>query len=227
MASLWHWSSSWRRSISWHISLPLIITFIWFEFLYYSHQDFIRAMRELNGKYIGNRPMKLRKSNWKDRNLDVVRKKDKEKKKLGLRWRGIALHPSHRQLHLVYCHYHYRLPSPLPLSLSTTLLLYIVSFDGIAKKWFRNKLPDGSESSREALSLSSGFYSELFPWSSSAVNFNSITKMFAPLQVFCCSCLASFRCAPLLYTLVIESLNMFTTFKTCIASVIYFARLDS
>jgi len=48
-------------------------------------QDFIRAMRELNGKYIGNRPMKLRKSNWKDRNLDVVRKKDKEKKKLGLR----------------------------------------------------------------------------------------------------------------------------------------------
>jgi len=29
--------------------------------------------------------MKLRKSNWKDRNLDVVRKKDKEKKKLGLR----------------------------------------------------------------------------------------------------------------------------------------------
>ena len=60
-------------------------------------------------------------------------------------------------------------------------------------------------------------------------NFNSITKMFAPLQVFCCSCLASFRCAPLLYTctLVIESLNMFTTFKTFIASVIYFARLDS
>lgn len=48
-------------------------------------QDFIRAMRELNGKYIGNRPMKLRKSNWKDRNFDVVRKKDKEKKKLGLR----------------------------------------------------------------------------------------------------------------------------------------------
>jgi len=48
-------------------------------------QDFIRAMRELNGKYIGNRPMKLRKSNWKERNLDTVRKKEKEKKKLGLR----------------------------------------------------------------------------------------------------------------------------------------------
>lgn len=37
------------------------------------------------GKYIGNRPIKLRKSTWKDRNIDVVRKKVKEKKKLGLR----------------------------------------------------------------------------------------------------------------------------------------------
>lgn len=45
--------------------------------------DFIRAMREMNGKYVGNRPIKLRKSNWKDRNIEVVRKKLKEKKKLG------------------------------------------------------------------------------------------------------------------------------------------------
>nr|CAB3265480.1 RNA-binding protein 42-like [Phallusia mammillata] len=45
--------------------------------------DFIRAMREMNGKYVGNRPIKLRKSTWKDRNIDVVRKKVKEKKKLG------------------------------------------------------------------------------------------------------------------------------------------------
>ncbi|XP_076799685.1 uncharacterized protein LOC143444421 [Clavelina lepadiformis] len=45
--------------------------------------DFIRAMREMNGKYVGNRPIKLRKSNWKDRNIEVVRKKVKEKKKLG------------------------------------------------------------------------------------------------------------------------------------------------
>lgn len=37
------------------------------------------------GKYVGSRPIKLRKSMWKDRNLDVVRKKQKEKKKLGLR----------------------------------------------------------------------------------------------------------------------------------------------
>ncbi|XP_043456622.1 RNA-binding protein 42 isoform X4 [Prionailurus bengalensis] len=47
--------------------------------------DYVRAMREMNGKYVGSRPIKLRKSMWKDRNLDVVRKKQKEKKKLGLR----------------------------------------------------------------------------------------------------------------------------------------------
>lgn len=48
-------------------------------------QDFARAMREMNGKYVGNRPIKLRKSNWKDRNIDIVRRKEKEKKRLGLR----------------------------------------------------------------------------------------------------------------------------------------------
>ncbi|CDW55272.1 RNA binding protein 42 [Trichuris trichiura] len=48
-------------------------------------QDFIRALREMDGKYVGNRPIKLRKSTWKDRCLDVVRKKAKEKQKLGLK----------------------------------------------------------------------------------------------------------------------------------------------
>ncbi|XP_018427202.1 PREDICTED: RNA-binding protein 42 [Nanorana parkeri] len=47
--------------------------------------DYVRAMREMNGKYVGSRPIKLRKSMWKDRNIDVVRKKQKERKKLGLR----------------------------------------------------------------------------------------------------------------------------------------------
>lgn len=47
-------------------------------------QDFIKAMREINGKYVGSRPIKLRKSTWRDRNLDVVRKKTKEKERLGL-----------------------------------------------------------------------------------------------------------------------------------------------
>ncbi|XP_061188986.1 RNA-binding protein 42-like [Saccostrea echinata] len=47
--------------------------------------DFVQAMREMNGKYVGNRPIKLRKSSWKDRNIEIVRKKEKEKKRLGLR----------------------------------------------------------------------------------------------------------------------------------------------
>lgn len=38
--------------------------------------DFIAAMREMNGKYVGNRPIKLRKSTWKDRNYEVKSKKE-------------------------------------------------------------------------------------------------------------------------------------------------------
>ncbi|XP_046651908.1 RNA-binding protein 42-like [Daphnia pulicaria] len=41
--------------------------------------DFTRAMREMNGKYVGSRPIKLRKSNWKNRNIDEVKKRQKEK----------------------------------------------------------------------------------------------------------------------------------------------------
>ena len=48
-------------------------------------KDYMAAMREMNGKYIGSRPVKLRKSTWKDRQLDVSRKKQKEKEKLGLK----------------------------------------------------------------------------------------------------------------------------------------------
>jgi hypothetical protein len=32
--------------------------------------DYLKAMREMNGKYIGNRPVKLRKSTWNERNVD-------------------------------------------------------------------------------------------------------------------------------------------------------------
>ncbi|KAI9350603.1 hypothetical protein DFJ73DRAFT_614427, partial [Zopfochytrium polystomum] len=32
--------------------------------------DFVKAMREMNGKYVGNRPIKLRKSTWDERNVD-------------------------------------------------------------------------------------------------------------------------------------------------------------
>lgn len=31
--------------------------------------DYIKAMREMNGKYVGNRPIRLKRSNWKDRSL--------------------------------------------------------------------------------------------------------------------------------------------------------------
>jgi RNA recognition motif-containing protein len=30
-------------------------------------KDFLNALKEMNGKYVGNRPVKIMKSNWKDR----------------------------------------------------------------------------------------------------------------------------------------------------------------
>lgn len=45
-------------------------------------QDFIRAMKEYDGKYVGSRPIKLRKSTWKQRGIDERRKKEAEKKAL-------------------------------------------------------------------------------------------------------------------------------------------------
>lgn len=45
-------------------------------------QDFIRAMKEMDGRYVGSRPIKLRKSTWKNRSIEAVRKKDKEKQAL-------------------------------------------------------------------------------------------------------------------------------------------------
>lgn len=41
--------------------------------------DCAKALREMNGKYIGNRPVKLTKSKWQDRNIDVAKKKMKKK----------------------------------------------------------------------------------------------------------------------------------------------------
>ncbi|KAI8380948.1 uncharacterized protein BYT42DRAFT_564744 [Radiomyces spectabilis] len=41
--------------------------------------DFVKAWREMNGKYVGNRPIKLRKSTWKERNMDVRVKKERER----------------------------------------------------------------------------------------------------------------------------------------------------
>ena len=33
-------------------------------------QDFLKALKEMNGKYVGNRPVKITKSSWKDRDLN-------------------------------------------------------------------------------------------------------------------------------------------------------------
>ena len=43
--------------------------------------DFAKAMKEMNGKYIGNRPCKLKRSTWKTREIDAVVEKEKEKRK--------------------------------------------------------------------------------------------------------------------------------------------------
>jgi hypothetical protein len=45
-------------------------------------QDFIRAMKEMDGRYVGTRPIKLRKSSWKNRALEEKKKKEAEKKAL-------------------------------------------------------------------------------------------------------------------------------------------------
>ena len=39
-------------------------------------QDFLKALKEMNGKYVGNRPVKLSKSNWKDRELGSDKNKE-------------------------------------------------------------------------------------------------------------------------------------------------------
>ena len=38
----------------------------------------VNALKEMNGEYIGNRPIKLRKSTWAEKSITEVRKKDKE-----------------------------------------------------------------------------------------------------------------------------------------------------
>lgn len=45
-------------------------------------QDFIRAMKEMDGRYVGSRPIKLRKSTWRQRGMEERKKKDAEKKAL-------------------------------------------------------------------------------------------------------------------------------------------------
>mmetsp|Transcript_20360 Transcript_20360/g.38080 ORF Transcript_20360/g.38080 Transcript_20360/m.38080 type:complete len:161 (+) Transcript_20360:3402-3884(+) len=39
-------------------------------------EDYLRAFREMNGRYIGSRPVKLEKSNWKKRSVDARQSED-------------------------------------------------------------------------------------------------------------------------------------------------------
>lgn len=39
-------------------------------------KDFLSSLKEMNGKYVGNRPVKITKSNWKDRDLSSERNKE-------------------------------------------------------------------------------------------------------------------------------------------------------
>jgi len=48
--------------------------------------DFTRAIKEMNGQFVGSRPIKLSKSNWKDRNVDIVKSKQKLKHKMGYKY---------------------------------------------------------------------------------------------------------------------------------------------
>jgi len=41
-----------------------------------SAEDMVKAMKEMNGKYVGNRPVKLRKSNWNERTLTRDKRKE-------------------------------------------------------------------------------------------------------------------------------------------------------
>lgn len=41
-------------------------------------EDYMKAMKEMDGQYIGNRPVKLTRSKYKDRSLEEHKEKFKE-----------------------------------------------------------------------------------------------------------------------------------------------------
>lgn len=47
--------------------------------------DYIKAMREMQGHYIGTRPCKLKKSTWQDRNIGEIKKRNKKRKEWGFK----------------------------------------------------------------------------------------------------------------------------------------------
>merc|ERR550537_299902 len=47
-------------------------------------EDMVQALREVNGRYVGNRPIRVWKSTWKDRNIDS----NKNQKAMALKFVG-------------------------------------------------------------------------------------------------------------------------------------------
>ena len=46
---------------------------------------YIRAMKEMNGKHVGNRPIRLKRSKWRDKNLEgEMTREDKKARKKAL-----------------------------------------------------------------------------------------------------------------------------------------------
>jgi hypothetical protein len=43
--------------------------------------DMLKALRQEDGKYLGSRPMKIRRSDWRDRDIKEVKKKEKKQRK--------------------------------------------------------------------------------------------------------------------------------------------------
>ena len=68
------------------ISYLMVVSFSYGFVSFKDPTDFTRAIKELNGKYVGSRPIKLSKSSWKDRNVDQVKAKQKEKKQMGYKF---------------------------------------------------------------------------------------------------------------------------------------------
>ena len=59
--------------------------------------DMVRALKEMNGRYIGNRPCKLRKSTWQERDVGTGKtlgptKKTKGNKHASKRYKGTLTH---------------------------------------------------------------------------------------------------------------------------------------
>jgi len=85
----------------------LFVLLYWFHLMKFG--QFKLACTLLTGRYVGSRPIKLRKSTWKQRNIDTVRKKEKEKTALiGLltgRWPKLDCGELLILLTLLFIHY--------------------------------------------------------------------------------------------------------------------------